>query len=110
MTTTSHRFDRKGRVVFEAYEGLREEDIFDQAVEAGAIDVQTGEDGKLVIYTEPSHTTAVADALTTSSRLKVESLDIIWDPKEDMMADVASPDMFDDFLGDCIFMLRLNEG
>ena len=101
MTPTSHMFDRKGKIVFEAPEGIGEEEIFDQAVEAGAIDVQTEEDGKVAVYTESSHTKAVADALATSSGLKLRNLDIVWDPKEDMMVDVISPEMLDSFLGNC---------
>ena len=93
-------FDRKGMIVFEASEGVEEGDIFDQAVDAGAIDVQTDEDGKLVVYTEPSHTTAVADTLATSSELKVESSNIVWDPKEDMMVDGASSEALDRFISD----------
>ena len=100
MTPTSHMFDRKGKIVFEASEDVGEEEIFDQAIEAGAIDVQTEEDGKVVIYAESSDTTAVAEALASSSGLKLESLDIVWDPKEDMLVDVASPEMLDTFLGD----------
>lgn len=100
ITPTSHMFDRRGKIVFEASEGISEGEIFDQAVEAGAIDVQTEEDGKLVIYTETSHTTAVADTLATSSGLKSESSDIVWVPKEDMMVDVESPETLENFLGD----------
>ena len=101
MTPTSHMFDRKGKIVFEAPEDIGEEEIFDQAVEAGAIDVQTEEDGKVAVYTESSHTKAVADALAKSSGLKLRNLDIVWDPKEDMMVDVTSPEMLDSFLGNC---------
>lgn len=101
MTPTSHMFDRKGKIVFEAPEDIGEEEIFDQAVEAGAIDVQTEEDGKVAVYTESSDTKAVADALAKSSGLKLRNLDIVWDPKEDMMVDVASPEMLDSFLGNC---------
>ena len=102
MTPTTHMFDRKGKIVFEASRDTEEEELFDQAVEAGAIDVQTEEGGKLVLYTEPNHTTAVADKMATSSGLHVQSLEIIWDPKEDMMVDAAPAEMFDRFIGDCI--------
>ncbi len=101
MTPTSHMFDRKGKIVFVGSQGIGEEEIFDQAIEAGALDVQMEEDSKVVVYAESSHTTAVADALATSSGLKVESLDIIWDPKEDMIVDVAASEMLDSFLGRC---------
>ena len=101
MTPTSHLFDRKGKIVFEGSVRIGEEEIFDQAIDAGALDVQMGEGGKVVVFAEPSHTTAVADALATSSGLKLESLDIVWEPKEDMMVDVASPEVLDGFLGNC---------
>ena len=110
ITPTTHMFDRKGKIVFEASRGSEEEEIFDQAVEAGAIDVQTEEDGKMVVYTEPSHTAAVADKVATSSGLNVQSLDIVWDPKEDMMVDVASPEMLDRLIGDCMSILGLDGG
>ncbi|KAL9133030.1 MAG: hypothetical protein Q9175_005794 [Cornicularia normoerica] len=99
MTPTSHMFDRKGKIVFEGPKDIVEEEIFDQAIEAGAVDVQMEDDGKVVVFAEYSQTTAVADALAASSGLEVENLDIIWDPKVDMMVDVASPEMLDDFLG-----------
>lgn len=110
ITPISHMFDRKGKIVFEASEAIGEGEIFDQAVEAGAIDVQTEEDGKLVVYTETSHTKAVADTLATSSGLKIENSDIVWVPKEDMMVDVESPETLENFLGDSKPTLRLNEG
>ena len=100
-TPTSHMFDRKGKIVFERSRDVGEEEIFDQAVEAGAIDVQMEDDGKVVVYAESSQTTAVAETLAESSGLKVESLDIVWDPKKDIMVNVASPEMIDSFLGDC---------
>lgn len=110
MTPTSHMFDRKGKVVFEGSKNIGEEEIFDQAVEAGAIDVQMEDDGRVVVYAESSQTTTVAEILAKSSGLKVESLDIIWDPKEDMMVDVTSPEMLDGFLGDCNHIFRLITG
>ena len=100
MTPTSHMFDRKGKIVFEGSKKFGEEEIFDLAVEAGATDVQVDDDGKVVISAESSQTTAVADTVAKSSGLKVESQDIIWDPKEDMMVNVASPEALDSFLGD----------
>ena len=110
MTPTSHMFDRKGKIVFEGSKDVGEEEIFDQAIEAGATDIQMEDDGKVVVYAESSQTTAVAEILTKSSGLKVESLNIVWDPKEDMMVDVASPLVLDSFLGDCNHIFRLIVG
>ena len=105
-TSTSHMFDRKGKIVLEGHKSMSEEEIFDQAIEAGAIDVQMEEDGKVVVFAESSQTTAVADALAAFSRIEVVSSDIIWDPKEDMMADVASPEILESFLGDSTHVFR----
>ena len=105
-TPTSHMFDRKGKIVLEGHTSTSEEEIFDQAIEAGAIDVQMEEDGKVVVLAEYSQTTAVADALAASSGLGVMSSDIIWVPKENMMIDVASPDILDGFLGDSAHFFR----
>lgn len=109
MTPTTHMFDKKGKIVFEASQGIEEDKIFDQAIEAGAIDIQMEDDGKVVVYAESTQTTAVADALAMSSGLKLERLDIVWDPKEDMMVAVESPEILDSFLGDCNSMLRPSE-
>ena len=99
VTPTSHMFERKGKIVFEGSNGIEEEEIFDQAVDAGAIDVQMEEGGKVIVYAKSSHTTAVADAVAASSGLKIESYDIVWEPKEDMMVDLTSPEVLDGFLG-----------
>lgn len=110
MTPTSHMFDRKGKIVFEGSNDVGEEKLFDQAIEAGATDIQMEDDGKVIVYAESSQTTAVAEALAKSSGLNAESLDIIWDPKEDMMVSGASSQMLDGFLGDCTHIFRLNPG
>lgn len=99
VTPTNHLFERKGRVVFENSLNIGETDIFDRAIEAGAIDVEVEEEGDVVVTTKPSQTTAVASALAQSSGFKIKSSDIIWDPKEDMMVDVPSLGELVTFLG-----------
>ena len=98
VTPTNHMFERIGRIVLRNPRDLDETEIFDRAIEAGAIDVETQEDGAVVVSTDSSETTAVADALRRSTDLEVESVDIVWDPKEDMMVDVPSRDSLDTFL------------
>ena len=98
VTPTNHLFERKGRIVLRNPNGMEETEIFDQAIEAGAIDVETGEDGAIVVSTESSQTTAIANILRQTTDLEVNSSDIVWDPKEDMMVDVSSRDGLDAFL------------
>lgn len=87
VTPTSYLFQKKGRIAFESDErNLGVDDILDEAIEAGAEDVETDDDGNIVVWTEPSMVTSAAEALEKSMGLKVESSDIIWDANEDTKA------------------------
>lgn len=84
VTPTAYLFQRKGRLQFEKDErNLGVDEVLEEAIEAGAEDVETDEDGNLVIWTEPNKVTAAAQALQTSLGLKVESSHVIWDANED---------------------------
>jgi transcriptional/translational regulatory protein YebC/TACO1 len=84
VTPTSYLFQKKGRVAFEKDErNLGVDEVLDEAIEAGAEDVETDEDGSIVLWTEPNMTTSAAEAMQKSFGLKVESSDIIWDANED---------------------------
>jgi transcriptional/translational regulatory protein YebC/TACO1 len=84
VTPTSYLFQKKGRLAFEKDErNLGIDEVLDDAIEAGAEDVEEDEDGSIVVWTEPSKVTATAEALQKSHGLKVESSDIIWDANED---------------------------
>jgi transcriptional/translational regulatory protein YebC/TACO1 len=90
-TATSYLFKKKGRVSFERDErNLGVDEVLDEAIEAGAEDVEADEDGNIVVWTEPNMTTAAAEALQKSLNLKVESADILWDANEDTKAILES--------------------
>jgi transcriptional/translational regulatory protein YebC/TACO1 len=93
ITPTSFLFERKGKVVFEKKEGISSDGVLDQAIEAGATDVDMDEAGRLVVDTEPNQLSAVMQQLTQSLGLKVESSDIIHDPNEDTMVSLKEDDM-----------------
>lgn len=99
VTPTNHMFERKGRIVLQKTRHIDDAEIFDRTIEAGAIDVEIEEEGDIVIQTNPSETTAVAEALAQSIGLSVKTSHIIWDPKEDMMVDVPSSEQLQNFLG-----------
>ncbi|KAF4626538.1 hypothetical protein G7Y89_g11617 [Cudoniella acicularis] len=81
---TTYLFQKKGRVVFEKDErNLGVDEVLEDAIEAGAEDVEVDEDGAIVLWTEPSKTTSAGEALQKSLGLKVQTSDIIWDPNED---------------------------
>ncbi|RDL35276.1 uncharacterized protein BP5553_07207 [Venustampulla echinocandica] len=93
VTPTSYLFQKKGRVIFEKDErNLGVDDVLDQAIEAGAEDVEAEQDGTLVVWTEPGNTTSAAKSLQESLGLKAESSDIIWDPNEDTKVQLDSMD------------------
>ncbi|KAH7310094.1 transcriptional regulator TACO1-like protein [Rhexocercosporidium sp. MPI-PUGE-AT-0058] len=92
VTPTGYLFQKKGRVAFEADETKGVDEVLDAAIEAGAEDVETDEDGSIVVWTEPNKTTATAEALLKSHGLKVESADIIWDANEDTKVPLESED------------------
>jgi transcriptional/translational regulatory protein YebC/TACO1 len=84
VTPTSYLFQRKGRLQLEKDErNLGVDEVLDEAIEAGAEDVEADEDGNIVVWTEPNKVTAAAQALQTSLGLNVVSSDIIWDANED---------------------------
>ncbi len=98
VTPTTHFFQRRGKLVFGNVEGLSETEIFDQAIEAHATDVRVEEGGNIVVYTEPNQTAATAQTLSNMLGLKVQSSDLVWDPKDETKVEVESPDVLDAFL------------
>lgn len=102
VTPTNHLFDKKGKIVFENPQGLTEEDVFDQAIEAGATEIEVGEHGDIEIFTAPSQTMAAAKELSNALDLTVKSSDIVWTPKEEMMVNVEEPEALNIFIGNYI--------
>jgi transcriptional/translational regulatory protein YebC/TACO1 len=101
-TPTMYLFQRRGRVEFEKDEKTTVDDILDEAIEAGAEDVESDEEGAIVVWTEPNMTMAAATALQKSHGLKVESMDILWDANEDTKVnlDEEAAKLFSAFLKD----------
>lgn len=80
-------FSRVGRVVFEKGEsGLDVDQIMDDAIEAGAEDLENDADGNIVVWTQPTGTMQVCKAIGDKFGLKILSSDIIWNANEDTKA------------------------
>ncbi|KAK0646348.1 transcriptional regulator TACO1-like protein [Cercophora newfieldiana] len=88
-------FTRVGRVVFETGEnGPGVDDIMDDAIEAGAEDIENDPAGNIVIWTQPTMTAQVCETLGNKLGLKVLSSGIIWSPNRDTEAKVdGSPQL-----------------
>lgn len=90
-TPTAYMFTRRGRIVLERDErGLAAEDVLDEAVEAGAEDVEMDEEGNVVVYTEATQTTSVAERLEELLKMKIQSADMIWSPNPDTMVELET--------------------
>jgi transcriptional/translational regulatory protein YebC/TACO1 len=107
-TPTSYLFEKKGRIFFEENEKLGVDDILDEAIEAGAEDVEVDEDNRIVVWTEPSNTTSAAQALEESFGLKVASSDLVYTANDDtkVSLDVTEHEDAMRALKDCIDKLR----
>lgn len=93
ITPTGFLFERKGKVVFEKKDGISIDKVLDQAIEAGATDVDMDDTGKIVVDTEPSQLAMVTQRLSESLGLSVDSSDIIHDPREDTMISLKEENM-----------------
>ncbi|KAE8148474.1 YebC-like protein [Aspergillus avenaceus] len=102
VTPTTYLFEKKGRIIFEKQEGVNPDDYLDQAIEAGATDITSDAEGRLVVFTEPTETKKVGEALSNSTRLSIEELEIIWDPNEDTLVELNDEQAgeIEDILGD----------
>ena len=69
--------------MFREKDGVGVEEVLEEALEAGALDVIGNREGKVVVFTETNETKATAQALASSLGLEIDETDIIWDPTED---------------------------
>ncbi|PYI22600.1 YebC-like protein [Aspergillus japonicus CBS 114.51] len=88
-TPTIYLFEKKGRIVFEKKDGVDPDDYLDQAIEAGATDITSDDEGRLIVFTDPTETKSVGESLSKAIGLSVEELEIFWDPNKDTMVDIT---------------------
>ncbi|KAK5107567.1 hypothetical protein LTR62_001010 [Meristemomyces frigidus] len=98
-TPSAYLFEKKGRVVFEAKEGVGVDEALEVALEAGAVDVEVDEEGRVVVLSEPGETKAVGEAVAAALGLQIARSNILWDPKEDTKVPVQSEETAISFAG-----------
>ena len=99
VSPSMHLFERHGEITFEKAEGLAEEDILDQAIKAGAWDVEFNDDGQhMVAYTDRQSISSVAEALAKIDGIRHQSSNIVWFPNEETLVLDAPAEMLEDFL------------
>ncbi|AEO57847.1 hypothetical protein MYCTH_2304543 [Thermothelomyces thermophilus ATCC 42464] len=86
-------FSRLGRVVFEKSEsGPDVDQVMDDAIEAGAEDLEHDADGNIVVWTQPSDTMQVCKSVGSKFGLKILSSDIVWTANEDTKTKLDASD------------------
>lgn len=88
LTPTSYLFEKQGRIMYEKKDGATADGCMDQAIEAGATDITSDEEGRIVVFTDPTETKSVSEALSKSAGLTIEQLEIIWAPNQDTLIDL----------------------
>ncbi|KAL9106808.1 MAG: hypothetical protein Q9227_008230 [Pyrenula ochraceoflavens] len=90
IKATKFLFQKKGRNVFQKADGIGTDTVLEQAIDAGALEVDLDEEGRLVVETEPDRGTLgnVARAIQESFQLQLESSDIIYDPVPETTVDL----------------------
>ncbi|KAJ5438930.1 uncharacterized protein N7458_009928 [Penicillium daleae] len=88
VTPTTFLFEKKGRVVLEKKEDTSADDFLDAAIEAGAMDINTDDKGRLVLLTDPSETKSVGEAFAKLSGLTIEELEMFWDPNQETLVEL----------------------
>lgn len=87
-TATEFFFSRIGRVVFERHESLGVDDIMDEAIEAGAEDLEADEEGNIIVSCQPAQTTQIAQSVSKKFNLKILDSEITWSANEDTKSKV----------------------
>ena len=81
VTPTAFMFTRLGRSVLQSKDPDYDfDDVFLQAVDMGAEDVEQDDQGNAVVWTQPSATHQVAQKLASSFKMEILSSDIIYSP------------------------------
>lgn len=83
IASTEFFFSRSGQVVFEQKDGTDLDDIFEDAIDAGAEDLEKDDEGNIIVISQPAQTTQIAQAISEKFDLKILSAEIIWIPKEE---------------------------
>jgi len=89
-TPAAYLFAKKGRITFEKKDGVGVDEVFEPALEAGALDVVEGDEGQVVVFTEPTETTAAGARLSQVLDMNISASEIIWDANEDTKTPLES--------------------
>lgn len=116
ITPTCYLFAKKGKIVLERPSGDGSkadgkvgldngDEYLEHAIDAGALDMETDSEGRLILFTEHTATKAVGDIFSDRTGLKVQNSDIIWEPNKETMVSVKDEETLEN-LDDLLTELR----
>lgn len=85
LGTVGYMFEKKGRVILQNKEGVSADEVLEPAIEAGAEDVQELDDGRVVLFTDPTTTKSIGETVATAMEMEISESEIIYVAKEDTM-------------------------
>lgn len=105
-TPTGYLFTKKGKIIFESKDKVGPDEVLEPALEAGAIDVEEDENGRVIVFTEPGDTMAVGNAISKALNLQIATSEILWEANEDTKVELPNEEAAEDLSG---FIDRLQE-
>jgi transcriptional/translational regulatory protein YebC/TACO1 len=92
-------FTRRGQVVLDPGDSkLGVDDIMDEAIEAGAEDLENDEDGNIVVWTQPTDTMGAAKTLSSKFGFRILSSEIVWTPNEETKVTLDAGEDLENFV------------
>ncbi|KAJ2906774.1 uncharacterized protein MKZ38_010765 [Zalerion maritima] len=90
MSSCVYFFDRTGRAVFAAKEGVDADVALEPAIDCGAEDVNVDEEGIITVWCPPTNLSKVTSGMVDALGLNVLDSIIMWNPKEDLQVKLDS--------------------
>lgn len=82
-TPTAYLFQKRGRSTFMAKDDVCVDEVLEVALEAGVIDVEQDEDGRIIVDTEVADTKTAEQLIVDELKLEIDSSETIWHPNAD---------------------------
>lgn len=98
QTPTAYLFEKRGRITFQSKEGVGVDEVFDTVLEAGALDVNVDEDGRIVVDTEMEAIKTAEKKIVEALGLQLDSSATIWFPNADTKVEELEPDSLESLL------------
>lgn len=91
VSTVGYMFEKKGRIVLQETNGVAVgvDKVLEYALDMDVFDVVEDEQGRVIVYTEPSNTKSIAETLERVLGMDIVETEIIYDPKEDTKVEVG---------------------